>query len=200
MKTIYLLLTKFGRKGNHYYFDISFLHWECIRFIDKMTIMVLDSPAWNTDTGRRKEPNPWYVCPVTQVEETKLILRLAPIYFSCLIFRMVFSLSISLFVKQGSAIDRKLGPHFQVLVSSLLVVQPLSALVSVVMSNHCIEQLARKITRNERQITVLQWVGIDFLLLILSIVSAALTENIRIHVVKSHDLLHQPQSLSAFSA
>jgi len=45
--------------------------------------------------------------------------------------------------------DRKLGPHFRVPVSSLLVVQPLSALVSVVMFNHCMVPLAKIISRNE---------------------------------------------------
>jgi len=88
--------------------------------------------------------------------------------------------------------DRKLGPHFRVPVSSLLAVQPLSALVSVVMFNHCVVPLTRRITGNERGITVLQRIGVGFLLLILSIVTAALTENMRIHVAKSHYLLDRP--------
>lgn len=168
------------------------VHTDNFQFLDKAAIMVADSSEGNTDTGRTKEPNPWYICPVTQVEETKLILRIAPIWFSCLFFGMTFSLSISLFLKQGSTMDRKLGSHFQVPVSSLMAVQPLSALVSVVMFNRFIVPLARRITGNERGITVLQRIGVGFIVLILSIVTAALTENIRVHVAKTHDLLDRP--------
>lgn len=60
------------------------------------------------------------------------------------------------------------------------------------MFNRCIVPLARRITFNERGITVFQRIGVGFILLIMSIMTAALTENLRIHVTKTHDLLDKP--------
>jgi len=69
--------------------------------------MVQDSSEWNTDTQGSAKPNPWKVCTVPQVEETKLILRMVPICCSCLTFGMTtFSQSTLFFIKQGNTIYR----------------------------------------------------------------------------------------------
>jgi peptide/histidine transporter 3/4 len=170
------------------------LHTDNFPFLDKAAIMVQDSSGWIPDEQESKKPNPWIVCPVTQVEETKIILRMVPIWLSCLIFAMTALQSNSLFVKQGSTMDRSMGSHFRIPSASLLAFQTVCAIVFVIIYDRCIVALARRITGNERGITVLQRIGIGMFFSVLSMVTAALTENMRIHVAKTHDLLDSPKT------
>ena len=121
-----------------------------IRFLDKAAIIVQDSSEWNTDTQGNVKPNPWKVCTVTQVEETKLILRIVPIWFSCLTFGMdTLSQSTYFFINQGSTMDRRIGPHFLVPPVSLLAFSTISGLVFVTIYDRFIVPLARGIAGNE---------------------------------------------------
>ena len=161
--------------------------------------MVQDSSQWKIDTQGNKKPNPWKLCTVTQVEETKLILRVLPIWLSCLMFGMALTQGNSLFVKQGSTMDRSLGFHFLVPPASLLAISTISGLVFVTIYDRCMVPVARRITGNERGITVLQRIGIGMFFSVLSMVTAALIEKKRIHVAKSHDLLDSPRSVIPLS-
>ncbi|CAN1256828.1 Protein NRT1/ PTR FAMILY 7.3, partial [Linum perenne] len=49
--------------------------------------------------------NPWQLCPVTQVEEVKCILRLLPIWLCTIIYSVVFTQMASIFVEQGAAMQ-----------------------------------------------------------------------------------------------
>ncbi|MED6216228.1 hypothetical protein PIB30_005490 [Stylosanthes scabra] len=64
--------------------------------------------------------NPWRLCTVTQVEQVKLILRLIPIWLCCIMFFVVQSQLVTFFPKQGSTMDRSIGPKFQIPPASLL--------------------------------------------------------------------------------
>lgn len=156
--------------------------------------MVPASSQGHTNTQGNAELNPWKICTVTQVEEVKLILRMVPIWFSCLIFGMVaVTQSTSLFIKQGSTMDRNLGSHFQIPQASLVVFSPLCGLVFVTIYDRFLVPLARRITGKERGITVLQRIGIGMFFSVLSMVTAAVTERKRIHVAKTHGLLDSPR-------
>lgn len=165
------------------------LHTDNFQFLDKAAIMVPGPSGWITDEHQSKKPNPWIVCPVTQVEETKIILRMVPIWFSCLIFAMTALQSNSLFVKQGSTMNRSMGPHFQIPPASLVAFQTVGSIIFVIVYDRYLMTLAKRITGNERGITVLQRIGIGILFSVLSMVTAALMENMRIHVAKTHGLL-----------
>ena len=132
-------------------------------------MIVQNSPQWNTDTDGSAKPNPWKVCTVTQVEETKLILRMVPIWFSCLTFGMAaVSQNGSFFVKQGITMDRSIGSHFQIPPVSLGVFSTLPALVFVPIYDRYMVPLVRRIAGRERGLTVLQRIGIGLLFSVLS--------------------------------
>ena len=121
------------------------------------------------------------------------MLRIVPIWFSCLTFGMAtLSQSTSFFIKQGSTMDRRIGPHFLVPPVSLSAFSTISGLVFVTIYDHFIVPLARGITGNERGFTVLQRIGIGMFISVLCMVSAALTEKKRTHVAKTHNLLDRP--------
>jgi peptide/histidine transporter 3/4 len=112
---------------------------------------------------------------------------------------MTLTQSMSLFIKQGSTMDRSLGSHFLVPPASLLALSPISGIVFVAIYDRCMVPLARRITGNERGITLLQRIGIGMFLSVVYMVTAALIEKKRIHVAKTHDLLNSPRSVIPLS-
>jgi peptide/histidine transporter 3/4 len=104
-----------------------------------------------------------------------------------------------LFIKQGSTMDRSLGSHFLVPPASLVALSPICGIVFVAIYDSCMIPLARRITGNERGITLLQRIGIGMFLSVVYMVTAALIENKRIHVAKAHDLLNSPRSVIPLS-
>lgn len=168
-------------------------HTDNLQFLDKAAIIVQDSSERNTDTQGSVKPNPWKVCTVTQVEETKFIFRMVPIWLSCLTFTMTtLSQSTSFFIKQGSTMNRSIGSHFQVPAVSLAAFSSISGLVFVTIYDRFVVPLARRITGRERGLTVLQRIGIGMFFSVLCMTTAALTEKKRTHVAEIHGLLDRP--------
>jgi len=170
-------------------------HTDHFQFLDKAAIMVQNTSEWNTDSQVSAKPNLWKVCTVTQVEETKLILNMVPIWFSCLTFGMAgVSQTTSFFVKQGNTMDRSLGSHFQIPPVSLGVFSTISGLAFITIYDRCMVPLARRLTGCERGLTVLQRIGIGLFFSVLCMMTAALTEKKRIHVAETHGLLDNPKT------
>ncbi|MFS8018245.1 putative proton-dependent oligopeptide transporter family [Helianthus anomalus] len=80
----------------------------------------------------------------------------------------------TLFVKQGTTLDRHLGSTFQLPAASLGSFVTLSMLISVPMYDRYFVPLMRKRTKNPRGITMLQRLGIGFSIQILAIAMAYL--------------------------
>eukprot|EP00250_Pteridium_aquilinum_P027036 c34059_g1_i1 orf=212-880(+) len=81
-------------------------HTDHLRFLDKAAII--------EHGGFGSEESSWNLCTVTQVEEVKLLVRIMPIWLAMLTYGIVFAQSSTLFTKQGSTMDRKMGPHFEI--------------------------------------------------------------------------------------
>jgi len=170
-------------------------HTDDFQFLDKAAIMVQKTSEWNTDLQVSPKPNPWKVCTLTQVEETKLILRMVPIWLSCLTFGMAaVSQNTSFFIKQGNTMNRSMGSHFHIPPVSLGVFSTISGLAFITLYDRWMVPLARRMTGNERGLTVLQRIGIGLFFSILCMMTAALTEKKRIHVAETHGLLDSPKA------
>jgi len=170
-------------------------HTDDFQFLDKAAIMVQKTSEWNTDLQVSPKPNPWKVCTLTQVEETKLILRMVPIWLSCLTFGMAaVSQNTSFFIKQGNTMNRSMGSHFHIPPVSLGVFSTISGLAFITLYDWWMVPLARRMTGNERGLTVLQRIGIGLFFSILCMMTAALTEKKRIHVAETHGLLDSPKA------
>ncbi|KAH8490136.1 hypothetical protein H0E87_022596 [Populus deltoides] len=59
------------------------------------------------------------VCSIGEVEEAKAVLRLVPIWTTCLIYGIVFAQSSTFFTKQGATMDRSISPSLDVPAASL---------------------------------------------------------------------------------
>ncbi|KDP40528.1 hypothetical protein JCGZ_24527 [Jatropha curcas] len=162
------------------------------RLLDKA--MVID----NMDASS-KTRNPWRLCTLNQVEEVKLVLRLIPIWLSCLIFTSIIVQNHTFFVKQGSTMIRSIGPNFVLPPASLQCLIGLTILVTVPVYDKLFVPLARKITGHPSGITMLQRIGIGLFLSILEMAVAALVEAKRISIAKEHGLLDTPKAIVPMS-
>ncbi|XP_010269378.1 PREDICTED: protein NRT1/ PTR FAMILY 5.4-like [Nelumbo nucifera] len=156
------------------------------RFLDKATI--IDDVDLSSN-GR----NNWRLCTVTQVEEVKLLLRLVPIWFSGLMFAVVYAQINTFFTKQGRTMDRRIGSKFHVPPASLQVSITLTIILSVPIYDRALVPIARKLTGIPSGVTMLQRIGIGLFLSIVGMVVAGLVEARRIHISEEHGLLEQPK-------
>ncbi|KAH7843973.1 hypothetical protein Vadar_023020 [Vaccinium darrowii] len=131
---------------------------------------------------------PWMLCSVTQVEETKQMLRMIPILMATFIPSTMIAQISTLFVKQGTTLQRKIG-NFEIPPASLAAFVTISMLVCVVIYDRYFVKIMSRWTKNPRGITLLQRMGIGLVLHIFIMVIASMTEMYRLRVAKDHGLV-----------
>lgn len=134
-------------------------------------------------------------CAAMQIEKFKLIQRSIPIWTTCLMYGIVFAQSATFFTKQGSTMDRKIGRHFQIPPASLQCLIAISILVLLPVYDLMLVPLARKITKHNCGITLLQRIGFGMFVAMAAMVVAALTEMKRLKEVKDNDLKDIPDAI-----
>lgn len=149
--------------------------------------------------AKSKTRDPWRLCSVTQVEEVKLVIRLIPIWLSCLMFTVVQAQVHTFFIKQGATMGRSIGPHFEVPPASLQGFVGVTILFAVPLYDRVFVPLARKFTGKHTGITVLQRIGVGLFLSILNMVVSALVEAKRVGVARDHGLIDDPKAVLPMS-
>jgi dipeptide/tripeptide permease len=129
---------------------------------------------------------PWTLRTVTQVEETKTMLKMLPILLVTFVPSTMAAQINTLFVKQGTTLNRHIGPKFLIPAASLQGFVTFSMLVSVVLYDRIFVPVTRKFTKNPRGITLLQRMGIGLIIHILIMAIASLTEHHRLSVAREH--------------
>ncbi|KAM7491865.1 hypothetical protein LguiA_034786 [Lonicera macranthoides] len=153
-------------------------HTPMFRFLDKAAIK---------ESNNSNAPRP--PCTITQVEGAKLVLGMFMIWLVTLIPSTIWAQINTLFVKQGTTLDRHLGPSFEIPAASLGSFVTLSMLVSVPMYDRYFVPLMRKKTGHPRGITLLQRLGIGFAIQTIAIAIAYVVEVKRMHAIKVHKIL-----------
>ncbi|CAK9139526.1 unnamed protein product [Ilex paraguariensis] len=143
--------------------------------------------------------NPWILCSVTQVEETKQMLRMIPIWVATFVPSTMIAQINTLFVKQGTLLNRNIG-SFKIPPANLSAFVTISMLVCIVSYDRVSVPIMRKLTKNPRGITLLQRMGVSIVLHITIMTIASLTEMHRLNVAKDHGLVEsgKPVPLSIF--
>ncbi|XP_027343078.1 protein NRT1/ PTR FAMILY 5.4-like [Abrus precatorius] len=163
----------------------TLVHTDDYRFLDKaMIIDERDATSKSKDT--------WRLCSVTQVEEVKLVLRLIPIWLSCLMFTAIQSQLGTYSVKQGATMVRSIGPHFQIPPASLQGFVGIMIFCAMPIYDRVFVPIARNITGHPSGITMLQRIGTGLALSILNMVVSAIVEAKRVNVARKHGLLDYP--------
>lgn len=128
------------------------------------------------------------LCSVTEVEETKQVLKMLPILISTFLPSVAVAQSGTLFIKQGSTLDQRIG-RFSFPPASLGAFVTITMIVCILLHDRVFVKIARKLTKNPRGITLLQRVGAGFILHIIVMIIASVTEAHRLSVAKKHGLV-----------
>ncbi|XP_052207344.1 protein NRT1/ PTR FAMILY 5.2-like isoform X2 [Diospyros lotus] len=137
---------------------------------------------------RTGSTSPWMLCSVTQVEETKQMLRMIPILVATFVPSTMIAQINTLFVKQGTTLERNVG-GFKIPPASLAGFVTISMLVCTVIYDQYFVKMMKKWTQNPRGISLLQRMGIGLVLHIIIMLIASLMERYRLRVAKDHGVV-----------
>ncbi|KAG9440739.1 hypothetical protein H6P81_020904 [Aristolochia fimbriata] len=154
------------------------------RFLDKAAII---------ENGSSME-GPWRLCTVTQVEETKIIIRMLPIIVSTIFMNTCLAQLQTFSIQQGVTMNRDLL-GFSVPAPSLPVVPLLCLIILIPIYDRIVVPLARKITGNPTGIRRLQRIGIGLVLSAVSMGIAGLVETRRKRVAIENNMVDSPAPL-----
>lgn len=163
------------------------------RFLDKAAMM----DEIDKLPGKKDD---WRLCTVNEVEQVKLLLRLIPIWLSCLMFAVVIAQLGTFYTKQASTLNRTIGStHFQLPPASLQVLPGLTILTAVPIYERLLIPAARRLTNHPTGITILQRIGIGIFFSILTTIVSALVESRRIKIATDYGLIDTPKSILPMS-
>lgn len=111
-----------------------------------------------------------------------------PILFATFVPSIMLAQVNTLFIKQGTTLDRRIG-NFSIPPASLSGVVTLSLLVSVVVYDRVFVRIMRKFTKNPRGITLLQRMGIGIVLHTLIMTVSSLVERRRLAAAREHGVV-----------
>ena len=143
----------------------------------------LDKAAIVEEEYTEEKDNSWRLATVTRVEETKLILNVIPVWLTSLLIGVCIAQSQTLFVKQAAAMNLNIGHNFKIPPASMVSVNAICTVISVTAYDKIIVPILRKLTGNERGISILRRIGIGLILLTIDMVVAALVETKRLRMV-----------------
>ncbi|GAV60748.1 LOW QUALITY PROTEIN: PTR2 domain-containing protein, partial [Cephalotus follicularis] len=132
------------------------------------------------------------VCSIHEVEEAKQVLRLVPIWATCLVYGLVFAQSSTFFTKQGFTMDRSITPGFDLPAATLQSFISIPIVLVIPIYDRIIVPIARSFTGEPAGITMLQRIGIGMLLSVISMVIAALVEMKRLKIAEEYGLIDKP--------
>ncbi|GAV72170.1 PTR2 domain-containing protein [Cephalotus follicularis] len=161
-------------------------HTQRFKCLDKAAI--LDD---NIDTnGNRKDTG--LVSTVTQVEEVKMVLKLIPIWSTCILFWTVYSQMTTFTIEQATFMNRKVG-SFVIPSGSFSAFLFISILLFTSLNERFFVPIARKLTHNVQGITSLQRIGVGLIFSMAAMVAAATVEKQRRQIA-----VQQNTMISAF--
>ncbi|MCO5604216.1 hypothetical protein L7F22_058379 [Adiantum nelumboides] len=176
------------------------LHTDKFKCLDKAAVDVTSNMGGSQHgIGISGHPSAWKLCTVTQVEEMKLVVRLLPVWLTTIAYGVVFAQSSTAFVKQVNTMNTAMG-NFHVPGASFQVFMTITVLLLLPLYDRVFVPMARRLTGNERGITMLQRIGIGLFFSSLSMVAAALLEGKRLRVASYIGLLDKPKVILPMSA
>ncbi|KAK1311504.1 putative peptide/nitrate transporter [Acorus calamus] len=129
-----------------------------------------------------------------QVEEAKGVLRLLPIWVTCLIYAVVFAQSSTFAVKQGFTMDRLIVGNFEVPSATLQSFSSISVIAFIPIYDRILVPIVRKFTGIHSGLTLLQRIGIGMVISMISMIVAALVEIKRLDTAREFGLIDKPNS------
>ncbi|KAK8516263.1 hypothetical protein V6N13_046972 [Hibiscus sabdariffa] len=152
------------------------LHTDEFKFLDRAAYI----STRDVDDLKKGIYNTWRLCPVTQVEEVKCVLRLLPIWLCTIIYSVVFTQMASLFVEQGAAMKVTIS-NFRIPPASMSSFDILSVALFIFLYRRVLDPLVGRLRKKDsRGLTELQRMGIGLVIAVLAMVSAGIVECYRL--------------------
>lgn len=161
------------------------LHTQQFSFLDRAAMRV---PGDTTENGSL---NPWQLCTVTEVEELKVLFRMAPIWAAGILLITASAQQSTFSVLQARTLDRHIVPKssFQMPPASMTVFATISMLVTVSLYDRILMPLATRVTGHAQGLTCLQRMGVGFVVSTLASGVAAMVEVKRKQVARAAGVL-----------
>ncbi|KAI8526587.1 hypothetical protein RHMOL_Rhmol12G0007800 [Rhododendron molle] len=131
-------------------------------------------------------------CRISDVEDAKKVLRLVPIWFSCLFYAIIFAQSSTFFTEQGSTLDRTIWTGLEIPSASLKLFMTFTVMLFVPIYDRVFVPLTRALTGKPSGITMLWRIGIGMFVSILCMITAALVEIKRLATALEYGLVDNP--------
>ncbi|EXB62487.1 putative peptide/nitrate transporter [Morus notabilis] len=137
--------------------------------------------------------NGW-VCSVAEVEEAKAVLRLVPIWGTCLPYGIVFAQFSTFFTKQGATMERTIVSDFKLPAASLLCFISIASIIFIPIYDRIFVPFARALTRKPSGITTIQRIGAGILMSVFTMIIAAIVEIKRLKTAEENNLVDKPSA------
>ncbi|XP_010553465.1 PREDICTED: protein NRT1/ PTR FAMILY 6.3-like [Tarenaya hassleriana] len=154
-------------------------HTEQFRSLDKAAIKE------QQDTIGPNLYNKWTLSTLTDVEEVKQIVRMLPIWATCILFWTVHAQLTTLSVAQSETMDRRVG-SFQIPPASMAVFYVGGLLLTTAVYDRFVIPFTKKFLKKPNGLTPLQRIGIGLLFASFAMAVAALVEIKRLRTAHSH--------------
>ncbi|XP_024984715.1 protein NRT1/ PTR FAMILY 2.7-like [Cynara cardunculus var. scolymus] len=151
------------------------------KFLNHAALLTQGDP---TSNGSIKKP--WNLCTVQQVEDLKTLIRISPLWSTGIFLCTPIAIQMNLIVLQALAMDRHLGPTYQIPAGTMQVFAMLSTSVSLALIDRFLLPTFQKLTRTTP--TPLQRIGMGHTLTISSMAISALVESRRLATARTHKL------------
>ncbi|TYI21872.1 hypothetical protein ES332_A06G067400v1 [Gossypium tomentosum] len=156
-------------------------HTDRFRFLDKAAIV--GEGDLERNVGPAAGPNPWKLCPVTRVEEVKMVVALLPIWATTILFWTTYAQMMTFSVEQASTMERSVG-GFQIPAGSLTVFFVAAILITLAVYDRLIMPLWKK-WKGKPGFSSLQRIALGLALSTMGMASAAIAEVKRLEVARA---------------
>ncbi|OMO74869.1 Proton-dependent oligopeptide transporter family [Corchorus olitorius] len=183
-------------KGTDMNFPNEFLQRTSqFRFLDRAAVNRI---SW-VESAPSMTPGPWRLSTVTQVEETKILLRMLPIVLSTIFINTCLAQLQTFSIQQSMTLDtRILG--FKIPAPSLPVIPLTFNFIFIPIYDRIFVPIARRITGIPTGIRYLQRIGVGLVLSTISMAIAGVMETRRKSVAVQHNMVdsRDPLPMSVF--
>ena len=123
------------------------------------------------------------------------MMKMIPILITTCIPSTIIAQTTTLFIRQGTTLDRNMGPHFEIPPACLIAFVNIFMLTSVVIYDRLFVPAIRRYTKNSRGISLLQRLGIGLVLHVIVMLTACFVERKRLSVARQKHLLDQDDTI-----
>ncbi|MCD7460534.1 hypothetical protein HAX54_043700 [Datura stramonium] len=164
------------------------------KFLDRAAIL-----RTNQEASTSSAHGPWSLCTISQIEETKIVIRMLPIILSTVFMNTCMAQLQTFTIQQSITMNRKIR-NFEIPGPSIPVIPQLFQLFLIPVYDRILVPIARKFTGIPSGIRQLQRIGIGLILSAVSMAVAAVVEGHRKTVAVEHNMVDSasPLPMSVF--